>query len=223
MTTRDENYVSMCRTVESVLVTYESVWRSNVRFVKERTLFRDLLSKVEQAGVESLIVTTGATTDKAEAASRLFSMVTDLGKRASVYALDHDNQELHDHLRTSKGALSNMSDTVSLAKAKDVYARMEKIKNGLADYGITEEVLDECKRLIDAYDAYITRPRDLIVERKGHNQSLSELMRDLRRCVYKLDSLMSLFSGTLFEMNYRNARIIVDLGGRRKKKEGPQP
>ena len=82
-------------------------------------------------------------------------MVTDLGKRASVYALDHDNQELHDHLRTSKGALSNMPDTVSLAKAKDMYTRMEAIKSDLADYGITEEVLDECKRFIDAYDARI--------------------------------------------------------------------
>ncbi|AEW22144.1 hypothetical protein BFO_3335 [Tannerella forsythia 92A2] len=48
-------------------------------------------------------------------------------------------------------------------------------------------------------------------------------MRDLRRCVYKLDSLMSLFSGTRFETDYRNARIIVDLGTRKKKEEGPQP
>ena len=223
MTTKNENYVSMCRSVEGVLVAHETVWQSNTRFVKERILFGDLLGKVQQAGGESLIVTTGATADKAEAASRLFSMVTDLGKRASVYALDHDNQELHDHLRTSKGALSNMPDTVSLAKAKDMYTRMEAIKRDLADYGITEEVLDECKRLIDAYDAYITRPRDLIVERKGHNQSLSELLRDLRRCVYKLDSLMSLFSGTRFETDYRNARIIVDLGTRKKKEEGPQP
>ncbi len=116
-----------------------------------------------------------------------------------------------------------MPDTVSLAKAKDMYTRMEAIKSDLADYGITEEVLDECKRLIDAYDAYITRPRDLIVERKGHNQSLSELLRDLRRCVYKLDSLMSLFSGTRFETDYRSARIIVDLGTWKKKEEGPQP
>ncbi|WP_179859352.1 hypothetical protein [Tannerella forsythia] len=58
-------------------------------------------------------------------------------------------------MRTSKGALSNMPDTVSLAKAKDMYTRMEAIKSDLADYGITEEVLDECKRLIDAYDARI--------------------------------------------------------------------
>ena len=54
------------------------------------------------------------------------------------------------------------------------------------------QAFDRCLRC-----AYITRPRDLIVERKGHNQSLSELLRDLRRCVYKLDSLMSLFSGRL--------------------------
>lgn len=223
MTTRDENYVSMCRSVDSILVVHEAVWQSNTRFVKERTLFGDLLGKVQQAGGESLVITTGATADKAEAASRLFSMVTDLGKRASVYALDSGNLELHDYLRTSKGALSNMPDMVSLAKAKDVYVRIETIKSVLVDYGITEEVLNEFKRLIDVYDAYVTRPRDLIVERKGYNQSISELLRDLRRCVYKLDSLMSLFSGTLFEMNYRNARIIVDLGGRRKKKEGPQP
>ena len=83
MTTKNENYVSMRRSVEGVLVAHETVWQSNTRFVKERILFGDLLGKVQQAGGESLIVTTGATADKAEAASRLFSMVTDLGKRAS--------------------------------------------------------------------------------------------------------------------------------------------
>ena len=72
-------------------------------------------------------------------------MVTDLGKRASVYALDHDNQELHDHLRTSKGALSNMPDTVSLAKAKDMYTRMEAIKSDLAcSYFCTKLKISPC-------------------------------------------------------------------------------
>ena len=50
MTTKNENYVSMRRSVEGVLVAHETVWQSNTRFVKERILFGDLLGKVQQAG-----------------------------------------------------------------------------------------------------------------------------------------------------------------------------
>lgn len=209
----------MCLTVNTVFTKYETVWQTNPRFTQERETFGTLLDKVRGVKADSNIVTEGATLDKAEAAMRLFEKTVGLGKRASVYALDTNNQELHNQLRISKGALSNMHDTFALAKARDIYNRIDAIKDHLTDYGIREEEITELKMLIDAYDELITRPRDLIVERKGHNETIPELIKKLRSSLYKLDSLINLFSGTSFETDYRNARVIVDLGSRKKKEE----
>lgn len=215
MTTRDKNYLTMCRTVNTVFTKHEAVWQSNNRFTREVETFGGLLSQLHDAKVDTEVVTTGATVDKADAAVQVYAKAVDLGKRASVYALDNNNQELHNQLRTSKGSLSNMHDTFSLAKARDIYNRIDAIKEELADYGISAEDVAEFKGLIDAYDGLISRPRELIVERKGHNESIPELLKKLRESVYKLDSLINLFSGTAFETDYRNARIVVDTGSRK--------
>ncbi len=223
MTTRDENYLSMCRTVNSVFTKYAEVWQAHKRFAREVETFGTLLNQLHDVKVDAEVVTTGATVDKADAAMQLYAKAVDLGKRASVYALDNNNQELHNQLRTSRGALSNMHDTFSLAKARDIYKRVEEIKDELGDYGVSAEDLAELKQLIDAYDMLIDRPRELIVERKGHNESIPELLKSLRESVYKMDSLINLFSGTAFETDYRNARIIVDMGRRKKQKEEETP
>lgn len=215
MTTRDKNYLTMCRTVNTVFTKYETVWQTNNRFTREVETFGGLLSQLQDVKVDAEVVTTGATVDKADAAVELYAKAVDLGKRASVYALDTNNQELHNQLRTSKGSLSNMHDTFSLAKARDIYKRIDAIKEELADYGILAEDVAELKALIDAYDALISRPRELIVERKGHNESIPELLKKLRESVYKLDSLINLFSGTAFETDYKNARTVVDTGRRK--------
>ena len=217
MTTKDKNYVTMCRTVNDVFTKYAGEWASAKRFASEVTHFRGILNEVGTTKADSQIVTSGATADKADAALNLFDKAVNLGKRASVYALDNNNQELHDHLRTSRGALLQIHDTFALAKCKDIYNRLIAVKTGLTDYGIAETDLTELKQLIDAYDALVNRPRGLIVERKGHNESIPEQIKALRESIYKLDSLINLFAGTVFETDYKNARIIVDTGRRKRK------
>lgn len=223
MNARDENYVSMCRAVNDVFTRYSADWQPSKRFEQEVTAFRNYLQSIMDTKTDSSIVTTGATVDKADAAMQLFTQAVDLGKRASIYALDNNNQELHDRLRISRGALLQMRDTLALAKCKDIYNQLDGVKSHLADYGIAEADLAELKRLTDAYDVLISRPRGLIVERKGHNETIPELIRHLRESIYKLDSLINLFSGTAFETDYKNARIIVDLVGQRKKKAENEP
>ncbi|MDO5664046.1 MAG: hypothetical protein Q4G63_02160 [Bacteroidia bacterium] len=223
MTQREENFVSMCRAVNDVFKRYESEWKSNKRFEKEVSVFGGLFEQLAQVKSDSNIVTTGATVDKADAALRLFTLAADLGKRVSVYAIDKDNQELHDRLRISRGALSNMRDTPALAKVNDMYNQLLPLIGELGDYGVSQENLDELKALKDEYDALISRPRSLIVERKGHNETIPELIAELRQSLYKLDSLINLFSGTAFGTDYKNARVIVDLVGRRKKKAEDKP
>lgn len=223
MTTKDENYLSMARTVNDVFTRYQTTWEANPRFTREVTAFRELIDSLINTKADSNIVTTGATTDKADAAMALYNQAVNLGKRASVYALDNENMELHDRLRTSRGSLANMHDTFALAKAKDIHNQLSAVKDELADYGITDTELGVLKTQIDAYDTLITRPRDLIVERKGHNESIPELMKKLRKSIYKLDSLINLFDETPFETDYRNARKVVRLGSRKQQPQDTPP
>ena len=69
--------------------------------------------------------------------------------------------------------------------------------------------------LIDAYDKLLSRPRELTVNRKVHNEDLPELIQESRKLLYKLDSLINLFDGTEFEAAYLNARRIVNSGSRK--------
>lgn len=67
--------------------------------------------------------------------------------------------------------------------------------------------------MIDAFDGLIARPRILIVERKTANQDvIPGLLSGLREVLYEMDSLINLFEGTALKQEYKDARIIVDLG-----------
>lgn len=69
----------------------------------------------------------------------------------------------------------------------------------------------------------IARPRTLIVERKSANQDMVlGLLSSLREVLYKMDSLMNLFENTDLKREYKDARIILDLG-RRKEGEPDVP
>ncbi len=218
MTTKDENYLSMGRTVDDVFTRYQSVWETNPRITREITEFRNTIEMLSGSKDKSNIVTTGATVDKEEAALALFNQAMNLGKRGSVYALDINNMELHDRLRVSKGYLTHLHDDAALSKSRDIYDQLLPLKDKLGEYGITEAELGNLKKHIDSFGALINRPRDLVVERQGHNDNIPPLMASLRKSIYKLDSLMNLFEDTPFETDYKNARKVINTGYRKDKK-----
>lgn len=219
MTSKDENYLSMTQTVSQTLARHESVWGTNARFKREVDTLNQLIKELLDKSQQSNIVTTGATSDKADAALALYEKVVNLGKRASIYALDNNNQELHDSLRISKGALSNMHDNNSLAKAKYILAQLSNDIAELADYGITEAEITELQERIDTFESIINRPRNMIVERKGHNDTIPQLMKGLRESIYRLDSLINIFADTAAETDYKNARVVINSSSRKRPAE----
>lgn len=147
----------------------------------------------------------------------LYHKTVNIGKRGSVYALDINNMELHDRLRVSKGSIANMHADAALGKVKDIYNQLSELKDKLTDYGIADAELEDMKKSIDAFEALMDRPRDLVIERKGHNDSIPSLMTELRKSIYKLDSLINLFEDTPFETDYKNARKVINTGYRKDK------
>ena len=209
-----EDYISMLTVVGPVLDNNKTVWSANSVFSGYVTDFKANKVLIDAAAQGGNIITTGATQDKINAAEAAFDFGSKLSKRASVYALEQDNSEMHDQMRVSKGSLSQLADSKASIKLHDIYDRMMAIGDDLSPF-VSAEELTRFKALIDAYDKLLSRPRELTVNRKVHNEDLPELIQASRKLLYKLDSLINLFDGTEFEAAYHNARRIVNTGSRK--------
>lgn len=219
----DENFVSMCKAVRDVLTKHTAVWEPRVAFKNQVTMFGSLMDDMAVAMESAEIVSTGATDNKTNAELKAVQLAVNLAKRGSVYAMEVGNMELHDQLRVTKSTMLRRPDTLTLAKLRDIHSRLNGVIAELADYGVLPSDLADLKSITDTFDELIARPRVLIVERKTANQDIIPgLLSGLREVLYKMDSLINLFEDTDLKREYKDARIIVDLG-RRKEGEPDVP
>jgi len=214
MRKRHEDFISMLTVVGSVFDANQPVWSANSVFAGYVNDFRANRLLIDAAAQAGNIITTGATRDKSNAAGAAFDYGSKLSKRASVFAMEQGNSEMHDQMRVSKTSLSRLADTKASAKLHDLYDRMVAVGDDLSPY-VSAEELSRFRGLIDAYDKLLSRPRELTVNRKTHNDDLPELIQASRKLLYKTDSLINIFDGTEFEAAYHNARRIVNSGSRK--------
>lgn len=211
----DNNFIAMCKAVQQVLTKHNPTWNSQVAFNKLAATYNGLMDSLSEATEGAELESTGATTDKANAELNAVTMAVNLAKRASVYALENNNMELHNQLRVSKSTLLRRPDELTLAKLRNIIATLTTIVADLSDYGVSPADIDNLVMATDDFDKLIVRPRMVIVERKGFNQeAIPGLLAQLRTVLYKLDSLMNIFTDREFNREYKDARIIVDLGRR---------
>jgi hypothetical protein len=225
MTTRQENFLRMVHTVNSILELHKSKWINVKRFALSATLLNDLENMMNTAAASTSTNVKGATKDKHTKADEAIELGAKLAKRASVYARDKKNMEMHENFRFSRKSLLAIHDAEALDKLRDVHKKITPIAGELADYGVLMADVQLLGKLIEEYDALLTRPRVLVTVRTTMNTSkLPELLGKMRTTLDDLDDLINLFDLTPFEDDYWNARKIIDLGRRgRKDDEGENP
>lgn len=212
----EENFLSMCKAVQDVLKTHEAVWMSQVAFAEQVMTFQSLLVEMSDALVKAEIVTTGATVHKSNAKLSAIRLAVDLASRGSVYARSVENWELSGYLKTSKSLLLKRADMLTLSMLRNIHFWLMSVVTELEDYAVDMEALNQLNSHINAYEAVIARPRMLILERKGMNQHVIPLLfKKIRRVLSNLDHLVNVFHGTALPSSYQDARIIIDMGGRK--------
>lgn len=215
MTTKQQNYISMTRSSVNVLQKWNSEWNAITRFANEVLALTAELQKVDSSSENAMLVTKGVTADKANAREEALSAIVNIAKPASVYADDINDLQLSARLNYSRGSLSTLAQNDLLNMLTGMYNNVFEHKDNIVEYGVTEEKLTDAKSKLDAFAGVISSPRDMIVERKTTNELIEESIGNLRKIFYRLDNLMKLFEGTPFYAEYKNARIIVDLGSRK--------
>jgi hypothetical protein len=221
MRTKEENFITMVHAVNLVVKHNQSKWVNVKRFALAAQELNDLVSITSTTNAKADSNNKGATKDKHAAGTDALDEGIKLAKRASIYALDKKNMDLHDRLRFSRWDLLEGHDAEKIAKLREVYDLLEPIIGDLADYAIVKADLQHYDKLLDGYDELLTKPRELTAERKTLNQSvLPEFLSKMRKVLYDLDSFIHMFNNTPFEDDYLNARKVIDLGTRKRK---PKP
>ena len=216
MTTREQNFMSMARSSANVFPKWDELWTPVPRLKSEVDAMNAEIGKIDAASEQTTLIITGVTEDKQNARDEGVSAVVNIAKPAAVYAMDINNMELHRQLNQSRGSLMMLPQNELLNTLTGIYNRIDNVKEQVVDYGVTEEKLQDAKSKLDAFAVAVPSSRDAIVERKTNNEIVSDSIANLRRIFFRLDNLMKLFEGTDFYIEYKNARIIIDLGSRKR-------
>ncbi len=215
MTTKQENFIRMVRAVNKVLTENQQRWLSLKRFEQSATELKDLISLIDTVGTKANSPIKGATIDKHTIEEDAIDEGLKIASCASVYADDKRNMELHDKLQISRSTLLRMHEDECLKRLKDVHRQLEPIVGELEDYGILKADLSYFETLIVAYENALAKPRQLTAERKTMNEDLQpDLIRKMRKSLEAMDRMINRFDGTPFPMDYKNARVVIELGSR---------
>jgi hypothetical protein len=212
MRTKQTNDVTMFKTVDDYLDSYNAVWNTMAAFVTADQSLKDKISAIDTAAQEQEAPSGAA--DAKEAARDdledvLFLTCEALGVLAHQ-SNDHDLLALTDVTATS---LDKMPADELINRATLVLERANARKTELATLHVTQANLDELAQSLNSFSTLKNQPRTASVQRTIQTQSLETLIREAKAILRdEIDRLVNLFSRSNpeFVAGYKNARVIVD-------------
>ncbi len=217
MRTREQNFLAMAKTSIEVLNQNSAKWEANKRVKKAVTDAKTIIDEIETRNQGGLAKSVGATSQKQEIIDQLAELAGKITKRVKVYATDENNLDLKQKMSFTKSDYHHMSDTDLSAQIQNLHSAVSPLVADLDDYGITQPMLDELSKLATDFKTLESQPRTIITERKMHNTAIPELLKMLRADLQTIDGLIGIFEDDNLEIQYKNARIIIDRGVTQKK------
>lgn len=221
MTQPQENYLSMARTAVKVLDNYSELWSTNPKFSAIKARVDAIMVRMNITQQGGGIVSTGVTIDKEVAGDNAIEIAVRLAGLGQVYASETNNNQLYDQLKVTYTSLDRLQDNVLGAALTLIYKTLNDLGDEVAPYGVTAEELTALHNAIESFENINNNPRVVIAGRKGHNENVPVLIRELRHEFNNVDRMIKIWerSNPKFIEDYQNARIIIDLGTRHKPTE----
>jgi hypothetical protein len=207
------NYLNMVSTTLQLLHSNNAIWDTHT--VLSNTIAhlhqtKDAIALMLQGSEQ---ISTGATNDKEQAAEAAIKLAVKLARFTQAFAKEHNNNTLLDQMKVSYSQLDELPDEQLAPRLQDLLSHITLYATNLVDYGVDADSLPRLQAAIASFNAVKSAPRNIIVARKGHNQTIPELLRSMRHDCYMLDRLIEIWADShpQFVRDYHNARIIVDL------------
>ena len=144
---------------------------------------------------------------------RLISEKMDiLDDTAEAYATDTEKIELLAVVSNSMSDYYKLPNEAFETKVKSMIELIETHVKAMADYGMTQEMINDVKLHFDLFAEQRGKPRAYKIASRIATQDLEELFKKVTTITRKLDNVMKRFkrSNVSFYNGYLAARTIVD-------------
>ncbi len=212
MNQRQINKVEMMETTQTYLDANTAVW-STVPII---TTYKNQLSQAIDG-----LKTAAQDQDAAQVfiGSNLQNLKITISEKMDIlddileaYADDTDNAELLAKSANSKSDYLRQTNEDFETKVKNVIALLEENVADMADYGLTQDQIDDAKLSFGSYQDKRGKPRSYQVASRQATQSIEDLMGEASAAINKLDKVMKRFkrSNSSFYNGYQAARTVIN-------------
>jgi hypothetical protein len=216
MTDKQENKFSMFLSTEQVCADNTAIWTTVPAFGTAFGTFQTGIVGIQNLRVQQETDLKGIAEDKANKQTALISSALGIAKPIVAYANATNNPQLRQEVDYSESDLTRSRDTDVETICTLIHARANTNAAALVAYGVTAPMITDLGTAITDYHPTIAGPRSAIAVRKQQTAAIEQLIKETNEILTgQLDQLIVLFetSAPEFFNSYKNARIIVDLGG----------
>ena len=213
MNRKQEAYNLMAHKTIGETKRHSDIWKGNKVFGNTVVKIDGLFVEIEETNARQNRKTEGLT-QKKDKYRKSLNTNTDvfLGIFRS-YAKTTENDDLYANSDKSISEIKKIKDTEIMVLVNTTIKYASGHLKDLQDYGITEKMIADYKKEADGFVEYLTKPQEIIAERKTATSHLKELLKQLdEQLTEYLDNHMMQYKTKepQFYSDYENARIIYD-------------
>ncbi len=182
-----------------------------------------LLSRIKELFRLQDTTTTGFTQAKLNLKIAMVESAVQIAKGICFYAENTDDLPLMRKAHLTYSSI-RFRDFEILQRCTTIKTLTEERIIPLADYGITESILDNFRVKVSAFEDAIVKPREIRALKKACTADLKALFKEVDRILkFKMDPMVIFLKSShpQFYQDYFNARMIIDAGTRRTKSANP--
>ncbi|TAJ14163.1 hypothetical protein DMA11_06485 [Marinilabiliaceae bacterium JC017] len=206
-----------------VIANYEILWKDIVIFNETITKIRSLLQKISKLLEGMNSITDGVTSSKENRRDNLTEHLVKVTNLAMTYAIINNDTLLMERLDMNISAYNKMREYDLKVHADEVIGSVKPLVEDMHPYGLVPEDISELEESNRLFSEKIGTPREAIVIRKGKNEEVSRLMKEVDDLYSNiLDRLMVRFKTVevdSFYNNYFDARQSWTSGIRHRREE----
>lgn len=222
MNARQENKLSMAKTVQTTLTESADKVNSTTAFATAKTSLDTTIAEVDALVQKQAVQFGGSAADKKLAAAKAIDAAMEIIGPAKSYATEKENNTLLQQLNYSKSGLRDMRDSVLANVLTLIKDTVNGIINELKDYGVTTDQVAALETAITNYNTVMGKPQANKNVKATATKQLNGTFKKLTSILKRLDGFAEnkKSSEPEFYLRYVQARKIVDNKGGGKGDEG---
>jgi len=223
MKTTDENKLNAAEAVVLVLANNIAIWTMIAAIVVIFDLLKAKIQLVRDLRQIQEKDNTGVTKRKKKVREKMEETGINVIRKLVMFAVATEDTELDANINYTASDLSVASENRVSDIIRLVYETANTHKSELAAYGVTDEMLELLLTLHQQFLVAMPETREKLAISSTATKNINTLIAEISKLQrVKLDRLIAGLADTNpdFYQQYKNARKIVDRGGRHEPEEG---